>query len=97
MYCENRRRERRPDVIEMLKSEYRVQEVIDYSGLEHDGLFLEGTGAMVFDHWHASPTSRALIVQTPSRWSASARISISSRWCSTRPIRAGDRSITPTC
>ncbi|MDM0107818.1 arginine deiminase-related protein [Variovorax sp. J22R24] len=50
MYCENRRRERRPDVIEMLKAEYRVQEVIDYSGLEHDGLFLEGTGAMVFDH-----------------------------------------------
>lgn len=50
MYCENRRRERRPEIIEMLKAEYRVQEVIDYSGLEHDGLFLEGTGAMVFDH-----------------------------------------------
>jgi hypothetical protein len=27
-----------------------VQEVIDYSGLEYDNLFLEGTGAMVFDH-----------------------------------------------
>ncbi|TIT81793.1 MAG: amidinotransferase, partial [Mesorhizobium sp.] len=27
-----------------------VQDVIDYSGLEHDGLFLEGTGAMVLDH-----------------------------------------------
>lgn len=50
MYCSNRRRERRPEIIEMLKAEYRVQEVIDYSGLEHDGLFLEGTGAMVFDH-----------------------------------------------
>jgi hypothetical protein len=37
-------------VIEMLKTEYRVQDVIDYSGLEPDGLFLEGTGAMVFDH-----------------------------------------------
>ncbi|KOG06019.1 Uncharacterized protein ABJ98_1625 [Pseudomonas syringae pv. aceris] len=34
----------------MLKKEYRVQEVIDYSGLEQDDLFLEGTGAMVFDH-----------------------------------------------
>ena len=45
-----RRKERRPDVIEMLKSEYRVQDVIDYSGLEPDGLFLEGTGAMVLDH-----------------------------------------------
>lgn len=50
MYCENRRRERRPEIIETLKADYRVQEVIDYSGLEHDGLFLEGTGAMVLDH-----------------------------------------------
>jgi len=50
MYSPNRRWERRNDVIEMLKKEYRVQDVIDYSGLEADGLFLEGTGAMVFDH-----------------------------------------------
>lgn len=50
MYSANRRRERRADVIEMLKREYRVQDVIDYSGLEHDGVFLEGTGAMVLDH-----------------------------------------------
>jgi hypothetical protein len=50
MYSPNRRRERRADVIEMLKTEYRVQDVIDYSGLEADGLFLEGTGAMVLDH-----------------------------------------------
>ncbi|OBZ94778.1 amidinotransferase [Pararhizobium polonicum] len=50
MKAPNRRRERRADVIDMLKSRYRVQEVIDYSGLEPDGLFLEGTGAMVLDH-----------------------------------------------
>jgi hypothetical protein len=50
MYTVNRRRERRADVIELLKEQYRVQDVIDYSGLEHDGLFLEGTGAMVLDH-----------------------------------------------
>lgn len=50
MYAANRRRERRWDVIEMLKSEYRVQDIIDYSGLEHDNLALEGTGAMVLDH-----------------------------------------------
>jgi hypothetical protein len=50
MYSPNRRRERRWDVIEMLKANYRVQDVIDYSGLELDGLFLEGTGAMVLDH-----------------------------------------------
>ncbi|GAB5431768.1 MAG: arginine deiminase-related protein [Epibacterium sp.] len=50
MFAPNRRRERRWDVIEMLKREYRVQDVIDYSGLEQDSLSLEGTGAMVLDH-----------------------------------------------
>lgn len=50
MKAENRRLERRHDVIEMLKARYRVQDVIDYSGLEQDGLYLEGTGAMVLDH-----------------------------------------------
>lgn len=50
MFAENRRAERRADVIEMLKCEYRVQDIIDYSALEPDGLFLEGTGAMVLDH-----------------------------------------------
>lgn len=46
----NRRPERRSDVLDMLKQTYRVQDVIDYSGLEADGMFLEGTGAMVLDH-----------------------------------------------
>jgi hypothetical protein len=50
MYADNRRRERRPDVIEHLKTAFRVQDVIDYSGLEQDNLALEGTGAMVLDH-----------------------------------------------
>jgi len=50
MYTVNRRRERRADVIELLKEQYRVQDVIDHSGLEYDELFLEGTGAMVLDH-----------------------------------------------
>ncbi|WP_347352293.1 arginine deiminase-related protein [Intrasporangium sp.] len=50
MYAENRRTERRWDIIEALKRDYRVQDVIDSSGLERDGVFLEGTGAMVLDH-----------------------------------------------
>jgi hypothetical protein len=50
MYASNRRHERRADVLEMLKSVYRVQTIVDYSGLEPDGIFLEGTGAMVLDH-----------------------------------------------
>ena len=50
MYAPNRRHERRTDVLELLKNRYRVQDVIDYSGLEQDQVFLEGTGAMVLDH-----------------------------------------------
>jgi len=50
MYSPNRRLERRADIVSALKEHYRVQEVVDFSGLEHDGIFLEGTGAMVLDH-----------------------------------------------
>ncbi|SMP35102.1 citrulline utilization hydrolase CtlX [Shimia sagamensis] len=50
MFAKNRQSERRIDVVEMLKRDYRVQDVIDFSGLEADGLALEGTGAMVLDH-----------------------------------------------
>ena len=50
MFSLNRRLERRSDIIESLKEQYRVQDVIDYTGMEYDDLFLEGTGAMVLDH-----------------------------------------------
>jgi len=50
MYSPNRRGERRQDVLELLKQRFRVQDIIDYSGLEQDDLYLEGTGAMVIDH-----------------------------------------------
>jgi hypothetical protein len=50
MFAANRRTERRSDVVEFLKAAYRVHQVVDFSGLEHDGVFLEGTGAMVLDH-----------------------------------------------
>ncbi|MEO7373016.1 MAG: arginine deiminase-related protein [Terrimesophilobacter sp.] len=50
MQSPSRRGERRADVVELLKRDYRVQDVIDYSGLEYDDVFLEGTGAMVLDH-----------------------------------------------
>lgn len=50
MAMPSRQRERRWDVIDLLKQHYRVQDVIDYSGLEQDRVYLEGTGAMVLDH-----------------------------------------------
>jgi hypothetical protein len=66
MYSPSRRRERRADIVEMLKANYRVQDLIDYSGLEPDGLYLEGTGAMVLDHMariaYTARSNRANIV-----------------------------------
>ena len=50
MKAPSRRLERRWDILEMLKSKYQVNDIIDYSGLEYDNLFLEGTGSMVLDH-----------------------------------------------
>lgn len=51
MEAENRRDERRLDVIESLVRDhgFHVSEVIDLSFHERDGVFLEGTGSMVLD------------------------------------------------
>ena len=51
MEAENRRTERRPDIIEHLDDElgYHVSEVVDLSGHEDHGHYLEGTGSMVLD------------------------------------------------
>ena len=50
MYSALRRRERRQDIIEELRKEYRVTKVIDYSRFENEGCSLEGTGSLVLDH-----------------------------------------------
>jgi hypothetical protein len=50
MYSALRRRERRQDIVEELRKEYRVTEVIDYSAFEEEGCCLEGTGSLVLDH-----------------------------------------------
>ena len=50
MFAENRRLERRDDIINQIKEQFEVTEVIDYSGAEKDNFFLEGTGSMIFDH-----------------------------------------------
>jgi hypothetical protein len=52
MAVPSRRAERRSDVIEQLRSLYRVTEVVDYSFFEERGLYLEGTGALVLDQLH---------------------------------------------
>ncbi len=51
MEAENRRTERRSDIVERLDSEhgFAVKEIIDLSGHEQAGHYLEGTGSMVLD------------------------------------------------
>lgn len=49
MQAENRRLERREDIINGLEDNFKVKHVIDLSRCEEDGKFLEGTGSMVLD------------------------------------------------
>lgn len=48
MMADNRRLERRKEIIDRLKKQYK--EVIDLSGMEEKNIFLEGTGSLVVDH-----------------------------------------------
>lgn len=50
MMAANRRQERRTDIIEILAREFLIKEVIDLTREEEKGLYLEGTGSVVFDH-----------------------------------------------
>lgn len=49
MFAENRRLERRPDIIEMLKKDFDVTKTIDFSDWEAKNGFLEGTGSLILD------------------------------------------------
>lgn len=50
MFAENRRRERRKDIIDnLIQLGYGVQKIIDYSYFESQDLFLEGTGSLILD------------------------------------------------
>jgi hypothetical protein len=49
MYADNRRQERKPTVLEEVEKKFLVRDVIDLSGFEKEGKFLEGTGSMVLD------------------------------------------------
>ena len=50
MFAENRRLERREDIINQIKEQFDVKEIIDYSKIENENKYLEGTGSMIFDH-----------------------------------------------
>ncbi|GAB3492227.1 arginine deiminase-related protein [Spirosoma knui] len=52
MQAENRRLERRADIIDDLAKRYHVARVVDLTHFEQEGKFLEGTGSMVLDRMH---------------------------------------------
>ncbi len=49
MQAENRRLERREDIINQLEDKFKVRHIIDLSRFEAEGKFLEGTGSMVLN------------------------------------------------
>ena len=78
MQAPNRRLERRRDILESVAERcgYRIDRVLDLSGFEEQGRFLEGTGSLVLDH------VRRLAFACRS----TARMR---RWCGTGPIALG--------
>ena len=50
MFAENRRHERREDVLDILEEKgFVINEIMDYTSAEEDGYFLEGTGSILLD------------------------------------------------
>jgi hypothetical protein len=50
MFAENRRLERRDDILnELEKNGFLIENVVDYTSAEDEGLFLEGTGSIILD------------------------------------------------
>jgi hypothetical protein len=53
MYAENRRKERRMDIFDLLEEKgFVIEQIIDYTSAEKDGLFLEATGSILMDRVH---------------------------------------------
>jgi hypothetical protein len=50
MYATNRRTEKRDDILKLIAKEFKVTDVQDWTELEAEGRFLEGTGSMIIDH-----------------------------------------------
>lgn len=50
MLTENRRAERKPEIVDRLRASHKYNSVKDLSQHEQEGRFLEGTGSIVFDH-----------------------------------------------
>ncbi|MEB8329961.1 arginine deiminase-related protein [Flavobacteriaceae bacterium KMM 6897] len=50
MFAENRRNERREDILETLEEKgFLIENIVDYTSAEDEQLFLEGTGSIILD------------------------------------------------
>lgn len=50
MFAENRRAERREDILDILEEkDFVIENVVDFTSAEEEGIFLEGTGSVVLD------------------------------------------------
>jgi hypothetical protein len=50
MFAENRRQERREELLDILEEKgFIIENIVDYTSAEEDGYFLEGTGSIVLD------------------------------------------------
>jgi len=50
MFAENRRAERREDILDILEDDgFEINEIMDYTLAEEDNVFLEGTGSLLLD------------------------------------------------
>ena len=50
MFAENRRLERREDVLEALEKQgFKIENIVDYTSAEDENVFLEGTGSLLLD------------------------------------------------
>ena len=53
MFAENRRKERREDIFNVLeKNGFLIDNIMDYTAAEKEGIFLEGTGSILKDRVH---------------------------------------------
>ncbi len=53
MFAENRRNERREDILDILEEQgFVIENIMDYTSAEKEGVFLEGTGSILMDRVH---------------------------------------------
>ena len=53
MFAENRRLERREEILDLLEEKgFQIENIVDYTDAEIDGFYLEGTGSLLLDRAH---------------------------------------------